>query len=126
MTSWTIYDFATGGVNEIRAWIDSLPKAAQAKIDLRVRYLEATAVWPPQYISDRKDCDGIYELRIGCSGVEYRPLGFFGPSRRQFTLLLGAVEKGDQLEPRNFCTVATRRRLLINGNANYIVRHQFG
>jgi len=127
MAGWTIFDYlAENGQNEIRAWIDSLPKKAQVKIDTILRHLEATPVWSPQYISDREDCDGIYELRIVSGGVQYRPLGYFGPQRREFTLLMGAIEKGGRLEPRDFCDVAQRRREIVNGDRNRIVPHRFG
>jgi hypothetical protein len=127
MAEWTILDFVdAAGMNQIRSWIDSLPRAAQAKIDTRLRFLEISGVWPPQYVSDRKDCPGIYELRIACSGVQYRPLGFYGPRRREFTLLLGAVEKGGRLEPRDFCRSVLRRKELVNGDRNRIVLHRYG
>jgi hypothetical protein len=127
MAAWTIYDYVgADGNNEIRAWIDSLPIAAQVKIDTIIRHLEAKVIWPPQYVSDRKDCAEIYELRIVSSGVQYRPLGYFGPQRREFTILLGAVEKGGELEPRAFCIIATRRRGIANGNKHRIVPHRYG
>jgi hypothetical protein len=127
MSAWTIFDFVNaGGVNEIRPWMDSLPKKAQARIDSIIRYLQIVDVWPGQYISDRKDCDKIYELRIASGGVQYRPLGFFGPQRREFTILLGATEKGGKLEPRDFCTIATRLRGLVNANRKHVEPHRYG
>ena len=127
MSPWTIFDYlAEDGADEIRQWLDSLPVQAQVKIDTRIRYLDATPIWPPHYVSDRKDCVKIYELRIVSSGVQYRPLGYFGPQPREFTLLMGAIEKGGRLEPRDFCTIATRRRGIVNGDRNRIVAHRFG
>jgi hypothetical protein len=128
MGTWEIFDYVEAdGTNAIRVWIDSLPTAAQVKIDTIIRYLEATQVWPPQYISALKDCAEIYELRIVSAGVQYRPLGYFGPGpgRYQFTLLMGAIEKGGKLEPREFCKVATRRREIVNGDRNRIAPHRF-
>ena len=127
MGTWEILDYVeASGTNVISVWIDSLPAAAQVRIDTRIRYLEATQVWPAQYVSARKDCAGVYELRIVSAGVQYRPLGYFGPGRREFTLLMGAIEKGGKLEPRDFCKVATRRREIINGDRNRIVPHRYG
>ncbi|SRR5258708_6024256 len=127
MAAWTIFDYVDDHDNNvIRAWIDSLPPKAQARIDAIIAYLQITEVWPGQYISDRKDCDKVYELRIASGGVQYRPLGFYGPQRREFTILMGAVEKGGKLEPRDFCTVATRLRGIVNANRNRIEPHRFG
>lgn len=127
MGFWTILDYlAEDGANEIRAWIDSLPDAARAKIDTRIRYLEITRFWPPQYVSDRKDCDKIYELRIVSSGVQYRPLGYLGPRRSEFTLLMGAIEKGGKLQPRDFCQACQRRMEVVNGDRRRIVPHEYG
>ena len=127
MAAWAIFDYVSAsGANEIRSWIDSLPLAAQVRIDTRLRYLAITAVWDAQYVSSRKDCAGIYEIRVVSSGVQYRPLGYYGPGRREFTLLLGAIEKGGRLQPKGFCETATNRRNIINGDRNRIVPHRYG
>jgi hypothetical protein len=111
MKCWIFRDYLSHrGSNEIREWIDSLPMNAQVKIDRRISYLEATRNFEPQYVSALKGYDGIYELRIACSGVQYRPLGFYGPERGEFTILIGAVEKDGKLEPRNAAEVAQKRR----------------
>lgn len=124
---WTILDYlAADGTNEIRSWLDRLPTAAQVRIDARIGYLQITRVWPPQYISARRDCQGIYELKIVSSGVQYRPLGFYGPERREFTLLMGAIEKGGRVEPRDFCDIALERRKIVNDDRSRIVPHRFG
>jgi hypothetical protein len=126
--AWTIFDYlAEDGTNEIRDWIDSLPFKAQVKIDTRIRYLEACSlVWPENYISALRGCDDIYEFRIPASGVQYRPLGYYGPERGEFTILMGAIEKGGKLEPRQYCATATQRREKVNADRNRIIRHQFG
>lgn len=128
MATWAIFDYVdASGDNQIRIWIDSLPKAAQARIDTILGYLQITVwPWPEQYISALKTCNDIYELKIKSSGVQYRPLGFYGPQRREFTILMGAVEKGGKLRPKEFCTIATRLREIVNGNRNHIVPHRFG
>ncbi len=127
MAEWTIFDYVgPDGVNEIRVWIDSLPKMAQVRIDGIIGYLQITPVWPPNYISALETCDDIYELKIKSGGVQYRPLGFYGPRRREFTILMGAIEKGRKLQPREFCTIATRLMEIVNGDRNRIVPHRFG
>lgn len=113
--AWRFLDYINArSENEIRDWLISLPKKAQAKIDRMILVLQAyEGSWPPQYVSALKGYEGIYELRVVASGVQYRPLGFFGPGDREFTLLIGAVEKGrlvtkglrnsGQAAPRSAC-----------------------
>jgi hypothetical protein len=127
MATWTIFDYVdASGTNEIRVWMDGQPKMAQVRMDAIIGYLQITPVWPGQYISALKTCNDIYELKIKSGGVQYRPLGFYGPQQREFTLLMGAIEKGGILIPRDFCTIATRLRGIVNGNRNHIVPHRFG
>lgn len=127
MGSWVILDYVEAdGTSAIRVWIDSLRTGAQVKIDTILRHLQATPVWPAQYVSARRDCSGIFEVRVVSAGVQYRPLGYFGPGRHEFTLLMGAIEKGGELEPREFCQVATRRRETVNGDRNRAIPHRYG
>jgi len=125
MNPWTIYDFVSPERNEIRVWLDRLPKKAGAKIDVRLRYLETTQLWPEQYISALTGCDDIYELKIVSGGVQYRPLGFYGPGRQEFTLVVGAVEKGGRLKPPAACPTAQQRMETVYGDRNRIVQHQY-
>ena len=112
------------GQNEIRDWLVSLPKKAQAKIDYIILVLQAyEGPWPLQYVSALRGYDGIHELRVVASGVQYRPLGFFGPGEREFTLLIGAVEKG-RLSTR-VCETAVRRRQEVVADRSRAHEHQF-
>ncbi|MGA7616256.1 MAG: type II toxin-antitoxin system RelE/ParE family toxin [Thermoanaerobaculia bacterium] len=125
MKSWIFRDFISErGVNEIREWIDSLPMKAQIKIDRRISYLQATRTFDPQYISARDGCDDIYELRVVCAGVQYRPLGCYGPERGEFTLLVGAVEKGSRLEPKDAPEIATHRRKIVMADKRRTREHE--
>ena len=120
MGDWKFLDYLrpTGSndettlVNEILEWTLQQPKKAQAKIDMIILSLQARPVWPPQYVSALTGCPGILELRISSFGVEYRPLGCHGPKAKEFTLLIGAIEKGGAL-PKGACETATERRKLV-------------
>ncbi len=126
MGCWTILDYITArGENDIRDWIAHQPKKAQAKIDTILRYLGITRIWPPQYVSALTNCEGILEVKIVSSGVQYRPLGYYGHAPREFTLLVGAVEKGGKLKPRNACTIAQNRRREVDADRRRAVPHQF-
>jgi Phage derived protein Gp49-like (DUF891). len=114
MKCWNFRDYISErGVNEIREWLDSLPMKAQIKIDTRISYLEATKTFEPQYISALDGYDDIYEVKVICANIQYRPLGCYGPGRGEFTLLIGAVEKGDRFDPKTAPETATERRKIV-------------
>jgi hypothetical protein len=125
MDPWTFYDFLDGaGDNLIRAWLDSLPAKASAKIDARLRIMEAMqGVWPPQYVSSLQGWPDLMELRIVSDGNQYRPIGFYGPSRGEFTIVLGAIEKGRL--PKRVLEGADANRKIVLSDRNRIVRHVF-
>jgi hypothetical protein len=125
MPEWSFRDYlTTNGTNEIKSWIESLPKAAQAKIDYILLVLRGSRNWPPQYVSALVDWDDIYEIRVVANGVQYRPLGCYGPERREFTLLIGAVEKGGKL-PRAALEAAVQRRKIILSDRGRTDEHRF-
>jgi hypothetical protein len=64
---------------------------------------------------------GLYELRIVFSGVQYRPFGFYGPGRGQFTLLVGSLEKGKV--PTSTLKVANERRRIVTADPSRIIAH---
>src|SRR5271166_2568504 len=112
MPLWTFYDFRdTRGVNLIREWLDTLPPKASAKIDTRLLFMRAVYPWPEQYVSSLVGWPGWVELRVGSSGNQYRPIGFYGPQRCTFTIVLGAVEKGKL--PRRVLEVADDNRKIV-------------
>lgn len=113
------------GVNEIHQWLNSkaVPKNAKAKINARITALQGFPCFPEQYFSAYNGWDDLYELRIVFCGVQYRPFGFYGPARRQFTLLVGGTEKGRV--PRNLLGVADNRRKEVIANADRVCPHDF-
>jgi len=126
--SWTFFDFVTirssGELfNEVHAWLNSknVPKKAKAKINARVVALQGFPIFPEQYFSAYKGWDDLYELRIVCSGVQYRPFGFYGPNQRQFTLLVGSTEKGKV--PTSTLKVADERRQIVIADPSRVVLH---
>jgi Phage derived protein Gp49-like (DUF891) len=128
MTTWTFFDFVTvrsdgGRTNEIHAWLNSkeVTKDAKAKINARVATLQGFPIFPDQYFSAYKGWPGLYELRIVCSGVQYRPFGFYGPEQKQFTILVGSTEKGKV--PKSTLKVANERRAIVIADPNRIALH---
>src|SRR3990170_1185907 len=57
-------------------WLDSLPKKPKAKCIARIQRLRDLGHEPRRPETDLLR-DGIYELRVGFSGVNYRMLYFF-------------------------------------------------
>jgi len=125
---WTFFDFVTvrgdgERVNEIHTWLNSkdVTKGAKAKINARVLTLQGFPIFPDQYFSAYRGWPGLYELRIVCSGVQYRPFGFYGPKQKQFTLLVGSLEKGKI--PKSTLKVADERRKIVIADPSRIDPH---
>jgi hypothetical protein len=124
METWQFFDFMDGrGVNLIRKWLDGLPDTASAKINTRILFMMAMPVWPEQYISAIRGWPDLVELRVVSAGSQYRILGFYGPRRREFTLVLGAIEKG-KLSARVF-EVADENRKIVLADTSRIREHKF-
>ena len=121
---WKFYDFLDSrGNNEIRDWLDGLPEKASAKIDVRILFMQSMAVWPEQYVSAIEGWPEMLELRVVSAGSQYRPIGFYGPNRREFTLVLGAIEKGKI--PRRVFKLADNNRKMVLADERRICRHVF-
>ena len=126
MAIWTFSDYVSErGTNEIHEWLNSreVPSGAKAKINARIISLQGFPVFPEQYFSAYRGWDDIYELRIGFSGVQYRPLGCYGPKKREFTLLVGGIEKGKI--PKRLLEVANERRKVIHADPARVRGHDF-
>jgi len=126
MDSWTFFDFFTErGENDIHRWLKSpeVPKAAKAKINARIIALQGFPLFPEQYISSYTGWPGLLELRIVSNGVQYRPLGYYGPDRGQFSILVGGIEKGRI--PRRLLEVADERRKIVDSDPRRVRRHDF-
>lgn len=126
MDAWVFMDFfSLRGVNEIYSWLHSseVTKEARAKINARIASLQGFPIFPEQFISAYKGWPGILELKIVCSGVQYRPLGFYGPGKRQFSLLVGGIEKGRI--PKRLLGVADERRKVVELDWSRVRRHDF-
>lgn len=59
---------------------------------------------------------GLGKLLFRADGVQHRPLGFFGPGDRTFTLLVWATERDWTLSPPNVLETAFERMNVIKRN----------
>jgi hypothetical protein len=123
--AWEFLDyFNDREENEFLTWLDSIPLQAKAKINARINILRGFLVWPEQYVSSYKGWDDIVELKIVFSGVQYRPLGFYGPlGRWRFTLLVGGKEKGKI--PKRLLGCADERRKIVLADKTRARPHDF-
>ncbi len=104
-------------MREIDITVCGLANAGKTTI---VKYLETQRFFPKNYFSNYIGYADIYELKWIHNNIQYRPLGCFGPGDKEFTLLIGAKEKGDRLEPIRAPEIAVRRRKLIHQDRRYI------
>jgi hypothetical protein len=126
VSEWEFRDYLDGRMrNVIREWIDTLPIAAQAKVDAMIILLQASPIWPwpQQYFSALRGYKNIYEIRAGSCGVQYRPLGCYGPGRSEFSILIGSIEKGGKL-PKGDCETAVRRREIVLSDRGRTCEHE--
>lgn len=95
-------------------WFARLSPKAQMGFSVRLEYLRDRPVsqWNRPYAAPYSD--GFIEVRFEVRNVQYRPLGFFGPARGDFTFVIPTEERGGQLRPPNaLATAVTRRELIL-------------
>jgi hypothetical protein len=96
-------------------WVAAQPAKFRATLNARLSYLAQqphTAWVRPHADLLHKDCPGITELKVKASMVQYRPLGFFGPRRGEFTFLSGFTKDKNKF-PKNECARAQDRRIEV-------------
>lgn len=101
------------GRNQISEWYEDETPAVQAGFDSALSYLvnQPKEAWVRPKASTLKgdDCKGLYEIRFKADRRQIRPLGYFGPSQGEFTILICATEKGDNFVPKDACKRAKER-----------------
>lgn len=123
---WKFCSFLNRGECVIHQWMTEIGIKAKGiqRIEARFNYLSVTQIWEPHYAKKLKGYDDLFEIRIRHEKVQFRPLGWFGPFPNQFTLLIGAVEKDWDFEPRNAPAIAMNRRQAINQDGSLIYEYQ--
>lgn len=116
MIYWTFKTFINGhGRDEFKAWYDARTKKEQAKIDRLISHLKITKIWGRPYSGKLHGYDELFELIIELNNVQWRPIGFYGPGKNEFTILTVAMEKGSKFEPKDAPDKAERRcRIVLN------------
>ena len=127
MTLWNWMDYLDRrGRNQIDEWFQHIPDSAEAKIEARMLMMRGLPRndWASSWVSPYKGVEAIFELRIVHKKIQYRPLWFFGPERRQLTILIGAKEVGDKIEPRTAPQTAQGRRYELLLDPTRAVEHE--
>jgi hypothetical protein len=103
------------GDDLIDEWYEEIGPKAQAKLDAILEHFRDTPnhMWGKKHFKQLVGYDGIYEIRFSVNNVVYRPLGFFGPERNEFTFLIGAREQGDEFIPRGAPNIAEQRKSIV-------------
>jgi len=97
---WTLFDYINEhGVNEIAEWTRRLEKRQRVKLNQKLDMLQKHGPdLPPQLLAGPIS-PHIYKLKVK-GNVQLRPMLCKGPISNddEFTLLLGAIETGDELD----------------------------
>ena len=103
---WTI-----STVQRFRDEYSSKERSIQEALELRLEHL--ARIKPNEWKSSQlvkalkgEKCKGLIEVRFKALDVQQRPIGFYGPGKMEFTLLLWAYHKGQKYVPKNFCKSA--------------------
>jgi hypothetical protein len=114
---------AASGKNDVQERYDRATDGVRAEFEVALEFLEGTPRkdWdrPKAARLHRQKYPDYYEIRFFADKLQHRPIGYFGPAEDDFTVLLWATEKGNQLQPKSwFKTAEYRRQLLEEGTAN--------
>lgn len=96
--------------SDVDDWIGELSPSVMARMDSIINHMRVTRVWSRPYFRPLKRHQGISEIRFIVQNIQYRPLGCFGPGNKEYTILFGAKEQGDEFNPLNAPLIVEKRR----------------
>jgi hypothetical protein len=125
-----IWEFlASGNDRVIRKWfkVEDITPQERAKLDVALNHLRTLdlALVSHKLLAGPLRGTKIYKLRLRCNNRELRPMLCRGPvgERLDYTLLLGAIEVGNRLNPYNAEDRAAKNRELLIENPNWRERY---
>lgn len=128
-SEYTFYDYlASGKVNPIRVWLDTIPIVVKEKLNRRLFHLEGTKQWVRPLVDTLTDgdCAGLFEIRASFSRKQYRILGCHGLGQGTPTLLHTFTKQGNRV-PESECSEALMKRTEIEANpTERRVEHNYG
>src|SRR5713226_93598 len=108
---WKFWDFRQNGEDVIDTWLATLSDRAQEMFNALLKNNRKVAN-PIDWLGLKPLKGGdpqkerIWELRFSADNFQYRVLGYFGPGKREATLLLGCYHKQRVYKPPNALTTA--------------------
>lgn len=103
-------------------------EAVRVELDVLMLYLrqQRREGWTRPRYDILRNADGVGALHFKVRRINYRPLGYFGPGRNEFTFLLFAT-KTNKYEPRNAIEVARTRRAIVEAapSRSVVVRNRW-
>lgn len=119
---WTFNVYvSSAGSNALQKLINEADPAVAQYFKTRIRYLANTPKpdWKKPHARKLKGVKDLYEIRFEANHIQHRPLGFFGPGKKEFTILIWATHKQNIYEPAEAIKTADNRRGHIqNGTAS--------
>jgi hypothetical protein len=130
MPLWVFYCFLSEHSRDVMdVWYNDQAVGVQARFRTILQHLRDTprSQWNPHLVCPitMELYRGLYEIRFQVRNVLYRPLGFFGPGRGHFTLLMPAREQGNQFIPRNALETARERMRIVMSDRGRICECSF-
>ena len=115
--NWTFRGYVDSrGYNVAQVWYDSELGAVRAEFDTLLNSIRQRShiEWPRMRASTNLvgNGQGLTELKFHVNKVQYRPIGFFGPAKQTFTILIVATKPDFDAK----CTVAQKRKVTVISN----------
>jgi hypothetical protein len=129
MALWTFRDYADErGVNVIEKWVMAIrpPKKRRKMVgrwDAFLEHIQNLERWPFKWFTELQGFPPIFEMKFTVQNIQWRPLGYFGPRRHEFTFLVGAVEKNDRFVPPTAPEIAVEHKNIIAAEPSRAVSH---
>lgn len=123
---FTLFDYKNEkGSNDFKEWTKMLQKIERAKLNAKLDMLAKLGSDLFPQVLTGTDAPGILKLKVK-GKVQLRPMLCTGPinNKAEFTLLLGAKERGSRLIPPKADEVANNRKKIIIENPNRRCPHE--
>lgn len=125
--SFEIFDYRSpAGENEFKVWTQLLQPVQRGKLNAKLDMLGMLGAGLFPEVLTGTDTPGILKLRIK-GNVQLRPMLCKGPIDvdKEFSLLVGAIEVGGKLKPKNADVIADGRKEEIRRDPdNRRVKHE--
>lgn len=107
------------GRNDVLTWYEELARKDRSTVLNVLQYLrdQPREKWARPDFALLHGLDGMGEFIFKFGGVQNRLIGFFGPFRMSYTILLPVLKKGRSFDPRNWEETALRRKTEVESNS---------